>query len=92
MNPPKKEVQLIIENQAKKIRLVIKDILGNELACRKTTHKEIETFLYSSTHELFKGRLQIIKKGSCIVLLLKKEPVLELTIKQLHSFINPIPA
>jgi hypothetical protein len=88
--PDNTELQfhLLVETQVEKIRLVITDLLGNELACRKTTNIEIENFLSSSTEKLFKGRLQLLKKGNNIEVLFKKEVALTVSITNLKLKIN----
>lgn len=52
--------QFVIEELANKLRLVILKE-GEELACRKTTKKELTKFFEGDEKVLFKGRLQLRK-------------------------------
>lgn len=51
---------LSIENDTKKLRLIVY-INGVENVCRKSTKKELSSFIQSNEDQLFKGRLQLIK-------------------------------
>jgi len=52
--------ELVVEENVNQLRLVILEN-GEELACRKTTKKELTEFFENGETNLFKGRLQLSK-------------------------------
>jgi hypothetical protein len=71
---------LLIEKlEGNKIRLVLCNNQGTELACRKSTTTIVNRFLKGDKHFLFKGRLKLIKHATNIQVLLKENIVLEIS-------------
>lgn len=65
---------LIVELEAKRLRLIILD--GDaELVCHKTTVSELNRFLQETDAHLFKGRLQLYKTGDHVAIIMKGESI-----------------
>ena len=82
---------LAIENADKKIRLVVYNN-GVENVCRKSTLKNIATFVQSGENHLFKGRLQLQKENSGINILVKGSKVGEIPIQGFLSYLQQFKA
>jgi hypothetical protein len=65
---------LSFEPLGKKVRLIISEA-DVELACRKETIKNLKHFLTEDEMKIFKGRLQLHKKGDIVEILLKDKPI-----------------
>ena len=65
---------LAAEADDKRIRLIIYKN-DAELACRKTSLKEIDRFLVGAEPSLFKGRLQLLKDQGNILIKVKTDIV-----------------
>ena len=75
---------LALENQEKKVRLVVYNN-GVENVCRKSTIKNLTTFIQSGENHLFKGRLQLNKIPGGIGVVVKDSLVGEIVTS---DFIN----
>lgn len=64
------EHSFAIENLDKQVRLVVYNN-GVENVCRKSTIKNIATFIQSGENHLFKGRLQLNKRPGGISVVVK---------------------
>lgn len=61
---------LIIENLDHQIRLIIIEN-EKEAACRKETFRKLEQFILLPEGSIFKGRVQLLKHGNRIEILMK---------------------
>jgi len=59
-----------IEKEEKRLRLIVSES-GDELVCHKTDRNELTKFIQSADSHLFKGRLQLDKKGENVFIYLK---------------------
>ena len=62
--------KLIIENNDHRIRLIIIEN-EKEAACRKEKLRKLEQFILLSEGGIFKGRIQLLKQGNRIDILMK---------------------
>jgi len=69
-----------IENLDKQVRLVVYNN-GVENVCRKSTLKNLTTFIQSGDNHLFKGRLQLNKMTDGIGVVVKDSLVGKITIE-----------
>ncbi len=78
------KLSLLIEPADKKLRLVVSDE-GSELACRKESRGKLIRFLSSAETSIFKGRLQLRKNNSTVVVVLKGEDMGAIGLEELQK-------
>ena len=78
------KLSLLIEPADKKLRLVVSDE-GSELACRKESRGKLKRFLSSAETSIFKGRLQLRKNNSTVVVVLKGEDMGVIALEELQK-------
>lgn len=78
-----------IEPYDKRLRLII--FKGKEeYVCRKETFKNMKEFFQSDLKHIFKGRLQLQKKGTSLEVIVKKEVIGKVKAKDLEKSIEAL--
>jgi hypothetical protein len=77
-------LSLMIEPSDNKLRLVVSEE-GSELACRKESRGKLKRFLSSAETSIFKGRLQLRKNDSTVVVVLKGEDMGVIALEELQK-------
>jgi len=80
---------LAIENTDKKARLVVYNN-GVENVCRKSTLKNVATFMQSGENHLFKGRLQLHKVNGSVNIMVNGSKVGEISVSGFLEYLQQL--
>ena len=87
--PLRQDYNLVLERSDKKIRLVIFH-KGIEIGCRKEKLTDLQKFIAADDGILFKGRLQLNKKGNEILVIFKNQTLGNIYYREFESVLKRI--
>ncbi|MNK17137.1 hypothetical protein D3C87_353210 [compost metagenome] len=78
-----------IEPLVNSVRLIVSEV-DHEIACRKETIKNLNSFLESDNEKIFKGRLQLSKLDQDIEVIINKIPIGKIPLYSFSQLLNKV--
>ncbi|SOD14202.1 hypothetical protein SAMN06297358_1455 [Pedobacter xixiisoli] len=76
-----------IEPLVNSVRLIVSEV-DHEIACRKETIKNLNSFLEGDNENIFKGRLQLSKLDQDIEIIINKIPIGKIPLYSFSKLLN----
>jgi hypothetical protein len=81
------QLSFSIEPEVQRLRLIVSDD-GEELVCHEVDRNQLEKFAHATEGHLFKGRLQLDKKGGDVLISVKGDTVGIIALSDFERLVN----